>query len=1401
MTKKLKFLLLLLLPLWGYAQTLHPQVPNQIVNGQREGKWVTWFTDELEETDISDSVEYYMVCTYKQGRMEGEFTFYYLSGQKFWAGNAIHDKISGTQVWYYNNGKKKVKQEFKNDVPWGKIETFYENGKTELKGNFKDGHEDGLFIYYHPNGKVEKKSNFQNGKKEGVEEHFNESGRLASRIFYVNDEYQGECFWYYESGKLFEKQTYDKGLLNGWSIEYYENGQIKSKVNYIDNNEEGVYTAYYESGEIEEIKNFSGGYLNGEHKMFYENGNKKLVAFYKDGELEGEFVKYYENGQIETLKNYIAGNIVGNSFGYFEDGTISHYAFYDTEGQIQGYEIEFYESGDTLSKKYYIDGVAQGTCMSWYPNGNIEAQFSYENGLAQGKFISFYEDGTKDVEGTLVDDEREGEWLVYRENGTLLKKINFKNGLVHGLETTYFENGKINVIGNYEEDVQTGEWKWYYESGALETVGFYKNDQKDGKALNYYEDGTLKSRIFFKEDERRGIEERFYPNGNIEHYVVNYEDNPFVGESAFFREDGSLIGRTLITPAPEEVRWQELNTQMTELSDVGLYEEAVSKGNEALNYVKDTLSVYHSFYGATLNNLGLMYKTMGAYEKALPLFLEVYEFVKRTLSPASQNYVTTLSNLAGLYTSLGQYEKAKELYDTASLRFDKEDSNSIEYGILLNNIASFYFAQKKYEEALTYLVKIIDIGNSIEKDNSSMYINLYIEVHNKKAIIYEQLGDYEKALEAIREAIKTGETNLGKKHVAYLKSLDILTMIYSAMGNYSEAIKTNTQSIEITKEILGKENFEYTNRISNQALLYKFSRQNVLAVKSFSDVFSQWLFNVNNSFAVMTESEKENFIQSRSNFIYERNFYTHIYPETPEVSDNFYNIELATKGIVLNSNIDLTRRIQNTQDADLIDWFGEYKEYKHNIAQEFSKPVEKRNTELKQWIKEAETLESKINRKVNLTGSVGKITWKDIREGLQENEVAIEFSAYEYRSGWLGSDTVQYVALIIRKGDQHPVLVPLFTQKQLDELTTTNGSEMDLVNNLYRGAVASSTTRQADLNQLYNLLWKPLEEYLQEGQTIYFAPSGTLHQIAFSAIRTPEGNYLSDKYILKQVSTTAKILDKEEKQSLNCITLFGGIEYDLNEKDWKKESKSYENKEFVSRSLTPDLQRGGEIWSYLAGTLTETESINILAQKAKIKTQFYSGNNALEESFKSLNGNASPSILHIATHGFFFPDPEKKKEELERMELMQQEQNVFKLSDNPLNRAGLLFAGANHTWKGEPTPESTEDGILTAYEASQVFLPNTELVVLSACETGLGEIKGSEGVFGLQRAFKAAGAKYLLMSLWKVPDKETAEFMEAFYQELFESQDIESSYIKAQNQMKTRYPNNPYSWAAFVLVR
>jgi CHAT domain-containing protein len=216
-------------------------------------------------------------------------------------------------------------------------------------------------------------------------------------------------------------------------------------------------------------------------------------------------------------------------------------------------------------------------------------------------------------------------------------------------------------------------------------------------------------------------------------------------------------------------------------------------------------------------------------------------------------------------------------------------------------------------------------------------------------------------------------------------------------------------------------------------------------------------------------------------------------------------------------------------------------------------------------------------------------------------------------------------------------------------------------------------------------------------------------------------------------------------------------------------------------------------WNPLPGTKKEVTAIAKFYSSKKVKS--FTGNAATEESFKSLSGK-SPSVIHLATHGFFFSN-------LTDSTIVKDFTYIdkFKRNDNPLLRSGLILAGANLRWRNGKAIKGLDDGILTSYEISLLDLTRTNLAILSACETGLGDIEGSEGVYGLQRAFKMAGLEYLVMSLWKVPDIETAEFMQEFHRNIFLSQTVTDAFYHAQSTMKNKYQSQPYKWAAWVLVR
>jgi len=367
-------------------------------------------------------------------------------------------------------------------------------------------------------------------------------------------------------------------------------------------------------------------------------------------------------------------------------------------------------------------------------------------------------------------------------------------------------------------------------------------------------------------------------------------------------------------------------------------------------------------------------------------------------------------------------------------------------------------------------------------------------------------------------------------------------------------------------------------------------------------------------------------------------------------------------------------------------------------------------------------------------------------------------------------------------------------------LQSKSDRKADYVNALYtlsdRGAIAIEAPKKS----LYEILWKPLEKELTGIKTIYFSPSGLLHRINLDAIPVSETETLADKYQLIELNSTRQlVIPTEIKNSNNDAVLYGGIQYEQvttlqnNEPVIASRSRGELSFTYIDSTL-----RGGS-WNYLAGTEREVNSIEKIMQTSSIHTTLKKGYFATEESFKNIDAinAASPRILHVATHGYFFSDP---KENSKSSGISGQTEPVFKMSDHPMLRSGLIMAGGNAVWQGKQTLEGREDGILTAYEISQMNLSDTELVVLSACETGLGDIQGNEGVYGLQRAFKIAGAKYLIMSLWQVPDKQTSLLMTTFYEKWLENKmTIPDAFHAAQKELRDN-GLDPYNWAGFVLV-
>ncbi|KAF5036226.1 CHAT domain protein [anaerobic digester metagenome] len=560
-----------------------------------------------------------------------------------------------------------------------------------------------------------------------------------------------------------------------------------------------------------------------------------------------------------------------------------------------------------------------------------------------------------------------------------------------------------------------------------------------------------------------------------------------------------------------------------------------------------------------------------------------------------------------------------------------------------------------------------------------------------------------------------------------------------------------------------------------------------------SNIYFSETFNLSNrliltNFKYLTESERTKYWNHNNGF-YNRASYFRFRSKSDELFSRInYDVSLFSKGILLNSSIDLINIIQESNDTSVIRKL----EYLHSIRIQLNKLYEKPISERKINTDSLEILSEKIEKElVKHSKDFGDFTknltikWTDVQHQLRDNDVAIEFVDFP-----VGTDSTMYSALLLRKGWDNPKMVTLFEKKQIDKLISNiSGYEGQRINMIYSGSVGK---------QLFDLVWKPLEEHIKSGDNVYFSATGVLHQIAIESLPTGDSSFVaSDKYSLYRLSSTKQLVSEKLFVKDNKAVLYGGLKYDIEEPVMFAQSQKFgaNDRLFVSRGFSLDSTMRGTGWNYLPGTKTEVQEISGKLSNTTIAPRVYMDIYGNEESFKALSGQKN-SIIHIASHGFFLPIEEARKTDYFRFITLDENKGVK--VDNSMRRSGLILSGGNRAWKGDTIPSNIEDGILTAQEISALDLRGTNLLVLSACETGLGEVSG-EGVFGLQRGFKKAGVQTIIMTLWKVNDVATKDMMNEFYGQLQSGKSKREAFTIAQSTMREKY-KSPYYWAGFIML-
>lgn len=852
--------------------------------------------------------------------------------------------------------------------------------------------------------------------------------------------------------------------------------------------------------------------------------------------------------------------------------------------------------------------------------------------------------------------------------------------------------------------------------------------------------------------------------------------------------------------------------------DQGRYTEAEPLYKRSLAIKEKTWGPDHPRVAISLNNLAALYQDEGKYAEAEPFYKRSLAIEEKALGPDHRDVAMTLANLAALYKAQGGYAEAEPLYmRSLAIREKALGPDHIEVASGLNDLAELYRLQGKYAEAEPLYKRSLAIWEkALGPDHRDVATTL-----NNLAALYIEEGKYGDAEPLYKRSLAIREKALGPDHPEVAVSLMNLAELYEDQGKYAGAEPLYKRSLAVMEKALGPNHPNTATSLAGLAGLYweqgKYAEAEPFFERDLQNLSKQFEYN----FSYMSEKDRLEFLQRAESTFPEYFSFCLAYGEKdPALMGKMYDVLLWEKGLVGSSVAALRARVAGTGDAQAAKLFEELTAKKSESARlATSRPDGW--LELRSHVYgEANELDQQLARRVSSLAeqkTLVRANWQDVQKTLAPGDAAIELERFQFHDGKKWTDKAYYVALVIRPGSQRPALVQLGEAQRIEgESFSDYRAEVGS-----RGSNSSAPARQTTAlpwRSLYDIVWKPLEAPLGDAKRVYVSLDGALNELPLGVLQADDGRRVMEKYDVRVVSSTRDLLRPRHDAASNTAILVGNPRFLLSDSEQRTAVNRVRGSEkqqqagllpvalpsspsagTLSRDWTergtcdPPPPEGGMLCP-LPGSAVEVQSIGELLRGKNWLVSSYQGEQALEEVVK---GAASPRVLHLATHGFFMSD-----QQIKRAKGLSGEPTGL---EDPMMRSGLFFAGADRMLKGEPPIEGVESGVLTAYEASTLNLQGTELVVLSACETGRGHVQSGEGVFGLRRALQEAGAEAVLMSLWSVPDRETQELMTLFYKNWLGGMEKPEALRRAQmterDQVKKRYGEDlPYYWGAFILV-
>ena len=945
----------------------------------------------------------------------------------------------------------------------------------------------------------------------------------------------------------------------------------------------------------------------------------------------------------------------------------------------------------------------------------------------------------------------------------------------------------------------------YYFKRTTELIRAVKGTRSDeyvaainGMAALYHDIGYfVESDIFYQEALKVQEELTGQQNNTYANILNNYA--LICQEQGNFRKANKLLDKSL------KIKEALLGTEHPEfilaLTNVGIAHLEAANYQQARPLLEMALSANVERWGeehpsviTSYINLSRLEMALGDYPAVEPLLQKATATAEMYYGKEHPEFAKTQIELANLYLALGNYAaaepllvKSKEIFKNSYGQYHPE------HATVTQNLAALYEAVEKTDTAKLLYREALDIDlQTLGKQHPSYAVTL-----NNLAALYQNQGDYVRALPLLEESLSISKTLFGEEHPRHTTTLLNLGLLHQDIGKYEQARHYIERVVAIRERTLGADHPDYAYSLYSQAVLYHKLGAFDRAEPIFREAIGLYTRQIQEYFPALSEKEKSAFyrriepvLHALRDFVIDRvvnNAQTATETKKGLLAD-FYDLQLITKAILLNASSNIRTAIFGSEDEELIERYRHWVSSKETLARLYALSKE-------EWKKQQgrvaflEARANELEKELSLRSTAfandiesKKLTWRDVQRQLRPEDAAIEMIRVEKE------DTlIFYVALGITPESDAPAIVLL-----------REGQAMENKNfHYYQNAIDFSMADELS----YQLYWEPIKPLLlPHTKTIYLAPDGVYNKISLISLLNPRNNqFLIEESTIHMLSSTRELVQQHQVTNNWEAYLLGCPNYQLDIQPDRASMEQYDEATLTKTSPTANLTVLSNFpfangLHTLPGTEQEVGYLAQLLHQHQWNTHTYLKDKAQEEVFKQVE---SPRLLHVATHGYFMSDLSLEEDASAYGVHLQN------ITANPLLRSGLLLAGAEQTIRQQqlqqPTSWQREDGILTAYEAMNLNLSGTELVVLSACETGLGEIKNGEGVYGLQRAFLIAGARSVLMSLWNVNDQATLELMQLFYQKWLNGEDKFNALRTAQLEIMKKH-RDPYYWGAFVMM-